>query len=63
MPPLLFSVLSYPMTRLAHVLFPTAMANAVIAGAFVFCTLSSPIICPGFDRILLDVLYDITHYA
>ena len=37
MPPALFTFLSYPMTRLAHLLFPTAMANAVIAGAFVFC--------------------------
>ena len=41
MPPIMFSALSYPMTRLAHVLFPTAMANGVIAGSFVFCE-SSP---------------------
>ena len=43
MPPALFTFLSYPMTRLAHLLFPTAMANAVIAGAFVFC--ESDVIC------------------
>ncbi|RDX54718.1 oxidoreductase [Lentinus brumalis] len=36
MPPLLFTFLSFPMTRLAYALFPTAMANAMISGAFVF---------------------------
>ncbi|KAH9926748.1 oxidoreductase [Fomitopsis serialis] len=39
MPPVLFSVLSFPMTQLAHALFPPAMANGVIAGAFVFYVL------------------------
>ncbi|KAI0765336.1 oxidoreductase [Fomes fomentarius] len=39
MPPVLFTFLSTPMTQLAHLLFPTAMANAVIAGAFVFYVL------------------------
>ena len=37
MPPLLFVVLSTPMTKLAHMIFPTAMANGVIAGSFTFC--------------------------
>ena len=37
MPPLLFLMLSFPMTQLAHVVFPTAMANGTISGAFVFC--------------------------
>ena len=41
MPPLLFFVLSYPFTQLAHVLFPTAMANGTIAGAFAFCKWST----------------------
>ena len=37
MPPVLFTVLSFPFTRLAYVLFPTAMANGIISGAFAFC--------------------------
>jgi 4-hydroxysphinganine ceramide fatty acyl 2-hydroxylase len=36
MPPLLFFVLETPFTKLAHVLFPKAMANGIIAGAFTF---------------------------
>ncbi|KAH9992271.1 fatty acid-2 hydroxylase [Russula vinacea] len=36
MPPVLFLMLSLPMTKLAHVLFPTAMANGTISGSFVF---------------------------
>ncbi|KAH9923302.1 oxidoreductase [Amylocystis lapponica] len=39
MPPAMFAALSFPMTKLAHFLFPTAMANGVIAGAFVFYVL------------------------
>ncbi|KAH9941189.1 oxidoreductase [Epithele typhae] len=39
MPPVMFSALSFPMTRLAHLIFPTAMANSVIAGAFTFYVL------------------------
>ncbi|EIW55518.1 oxidoreductase [Trametes versicolor FP-101664 SS1] len=39
MPPLMFSVLSYPMTQLAHLLFPPSMANGIISGAFVFYVL------------------------
>ncbi len=49
MPPVLFTFLSTPMTQLAHLLFPTAMANAVIAGAFVFCMSSCAL---GFSRML-----------
>lgn len=41
MPPVLFFVLSFPFTRLAYLLFPTAMANGVISGSFTFCTLES----------------------
>jgi 4-hydroxysphinganine ceramide fatty acyl 2-hydroxylase len=37
MPPVLFASLSYPFTQLAHKLFPAAMANGIIAGAFTFC--------------------------
>jgi len=36
MPPTLFFLLSFPMTRLAHALFPVALANGAISGAFVF---------------------------
>lgn len=39
MPPLLFAVLSYPFTQLAHALFPNAYANGIIAGAFAFYVL------------------------
>ncbi|SNX85357.1 probable SCS7 - required for hydroxylation of ceramide [Melanopsichium pennsylvanicum] len=34
MPPLLFFVLSYPFTQLAHALFPNAVANGIISGSF-----------------------------
>lgn len=36
MPPLLFFILSFPFTQLAHALFPKAMANGVISGAYLF---------------------------
>ncbi|KAG6899338.1 hypothetical protein C0993_011126 [Termitomyces sp. T159_Od127] len=36
MPPALFFTLQTPMTRLAHLLFPPAMANGIISGAFAF---------------------------
>ncbi|WVQ80894.1 hypothetical protein IAT38_003001 [Cryptococcus sp. DSM 104549] len=34
MPPLLFTVLQTPFTKLAHAIFPTAVANGIISGAF-----------------------------
>jgi 4-hydroxysphinganine ceramide fatty acyl 2-hydroxylase len=37
MPPILFGALQMPFTRLAYVLFPTAVANGIISGAFAFC--------------------------
>ncbi|KAF8325775.1 oxidoreductase [Cantharellus anzutake] len=39
MPPILFFALSYPWTQLAHTLFPAAIANGLIAGAFIFYVL------------------------
>ncbi|KAG8966717.1 fatty acid alpha-hydroxylase, partial [Tulasnella sp. 427] len=39
MPPVLFFTLSFPFTRLAYILFPTAMANGIIAGSFAFYVL------------------------
>jgi len=36
MPPALFFCLQAPFTRLAHILFPAAIANAIISGAFTF---------------------------
>ncbi|KAI0293980.1 fatty acid-2 hydroxylase [Russula brevipes] len=36
MPPVLFFMLCFPMTQLAHFLFPPAMANGTISGSFVF---------------------------
>jgi 4-hydroxysphinganine ceramide fatty acyl 2-hydroxylase len=37
MPPFLFAGLQAPFTRLAHILFPAAMANGIISGSFTFC--------------------------
>lgn len=37
MPPTLFFVLQLPFTQLAYALFPVAVANGIIAGAFTFC--------------------------
>ena len=37
MPPILFTALQAPFTRLAYAVFPTAVANGVISGAFAFC--------------------------
>jgi 4-hydroxysphinganine ceramide fatty acyl 2-hydroxylase len=37
MPPILFAALQFPFTRLAYVLFPTAVANGIISGSFAFC--------------------------
>jgi 4-hydroxysphinganine ceramide fatty acyl 2-hydroxylase len=34
MPPILFAALSYPFTRLGYALFPDAIANGIICGAF-----------------------------
>ncbi|KAF5336402.1 hypothetical protein D9611_006534 [Ephemerocybe angulata] len=36
MPPVLFFVLQLPFTRLGHLLFPGAVANGIISGAFTF---------------------------
>jgi len=37
MPPALFFSLQAPFTRLAYIIFPTAVANGIISGAFAFC--------------------------
>lgn len=37
MPPILFTALQFPFTQLAYKLFPTPVANGIIAGAFAFC--------------------------
>ncbi|KAF8601569.1 oxidoreductase [Ceratobasidium sp. AG-I] len=39
MPPILFGALEYPFTRLAYLLFPVAVANGIISGAFGFYVL------------------------
>ncbi|RXW20173.1 hypothetical protein EST38_g5680 [Candolleomyces aberdarensis] len=39
MPPLLFFVLETPFTQLAYILFPPAVANGIISGAFTFYVL------------------------
>ena len=64
MPPLLFVVLSTPMTKLAHMIFPTAMANGVIAGSFTFCKRAHLLMMKSFLIVSnADVLYDVMHYA
>lgn len=62
MPPFMFAALSFPMTQLAHTLFPPAMANGVIAGAFSFCELCRVFLI-FLAELRLDVLYDCMHYA
>lgn len=37
MPPPLFMALQFPFTQLAYIIFPVAVANGIIAGAFTFC--------------------------
>jgi 4-hydroxysphinganine ceramide fatty acyl 2-hydroxylase len=39
MPPMMFFALSFPMTRLAYLIFPVSMANGIISGAFAFYVL------------------------
>lgn len=46
MPPTLFFILETPFTQLAHVLFPKAVANGIITGAFAFCE-SSHVFSPS----------------
>lgn len=48
MPPFLFAMLQAPFTKLAHTIFPAAMANGVISGSFAFCEWlcqKSPLMC------------------
>ena len=71
MPPLLFFVLSYPFTQLAHVLFPRAVANGIISGSFSMCKSPPRSIHPGlhssssdlYPSSCIDVVYDCMHYA
>lgn len=63
MPPVLFMTLQFPFTQLAYVLFPVAIANGIISGAFTFCKLFNI-----FSSIMVylyssDILYDCMHYA
>ena len=65
MPPALFIMLSYPFTQLAHAIFPTAVANGIITGAYTFCTCTSPqtLTVPFLIQSAVDILYDCMHYA
>lgn len=36
MPPTLFTILQFPFTQLAYVIFPASVSNGIIAGAFTF---------------------------
>lgn len=47
MPPILFSVLQAPFTRLAYMLFPTAVANGIISGSFTFCEYFNYLVLPS----------------
>ena len=71
MPPTLFLILETPFTQLAHALFPKAVANGIITGAFTFCESShsgvyfgdrvcSYLVCRLLD--VIDVAYDLVHY-
>jgi len=63
MPPILFFTLCFPVTHLAHALFPTAMANGAISGSFVFCKWF-PVYCVRHLTFpFVDVIYDTMHYA
>jgi 4-hydroxysphinganine ceramide fatty acyl 2-hydroxylase len=50
MPPTLFFLLSYPFTQLAHYVFPKAIANGIISGAYTF-------------YILYDVMHYALHHT
>ena len=64
MPPILFCVLSYPFTQLGYALFPAAITNGLIAGAFAFCEfIPLSWVGPSGAEHSVDVLYDCTHYA
>jgi hypothetical protein len=63
MPPTLFFLLSFPVTRLAHALFPAAFANGAISGAFVFCKLRAHFVVRHSHLRRVDVIYDSMHYA
>jgi len=64
MPPVLFLTLSFPMTQLAHVLFPTAIANGTISGSFVFCECNCFLFILYSTHIqVVDIVYDTMHYA
>lgn len=63
MPPTLFFFLSFPVTRLAHALFPPAFSNGAISGAFVFCKLRARLVVRDSDLGRVDVIYDSMHYA
>jgi hypothetical protein len=63
MPPTLFFLLSFPVTRLAHALFPPAFTNGAISGAFVFCKLRAHFVVRDADLGRVDVIYDSMHYA
>src|ERR1700761_360147 len=63
MPPTLFFLLSFPVTRLAHALFPASFANGAISGAFVFCKLRAHFVVCHSHLGHVDVIYDSMHYA
>ena len=66
MPPVLFFSLSFPFTRLGYLLFPTAIANGIISGAFAFCEFRVSVHYESSTltlHFLVDVLYDCMHYA
>lgn len=54
MPPFLFAALQAPFTRLAHILFPAAMANGIISGSFTFCEFGS-MLSSGVPNRLLQI--------
>ena len=64
MPPILFATLQAPFTKLAHTIFPAAMANGIISGSFAFCELHGQHYnCMCTQQSFADILYDCMHYA
>jgi hypothetical protein len=63
MPPTLFALLSFPMTRLAYALFPLPIANGIIAGAFAFYVLYECVPYLFILRWRLNACHSLMHYA
>jgi 4-hydroxysphinganine ceramide fatty acyl 2-hydroxylase len=55
MPPVMFAALQFPFTRLAYVLFPTAVANGIISGSFAFCEYFEITFCLCYNALYIQM--------